>query len=191
MMHRSWIVALAIAGVACGGSAVAPIENRAAGGPADPAEAPPPTVELLRGFAMGSRLLADHVDAVRGVAFVAYFTDPSDEDPRAGRDGIVRISDRLCGDALTVRLDRLREDLNFRVVNESMLYCSGQRCTSSALGEYHTNASYYFTSDSGKLELDAVIEVEGGPVTEEFAQQGASWAEAERTRLERKGCSAP
>lgn len=150
-----------------------------------------PSPDLLRSLAEGEVGFARHVDPGRGVAFVEYFDDASGEDPRAVQ-GLVKTAERLCGEELTGRLERLRRDLAYRVessAHDPLFTCTGMTCTFPAEMEFDRTGELRFRSAPERgLVLDAVIRIEGGTVTEEFVAAGQAWAEAQLTRLADDRC---
>ncbi len=159
---------------------------RAAPEPAPPADAP--TAAFIRRLATGAEPFASHVSPERGVVFVEYFSDASGQDPRADAQGVVKEARRLCGDELSGRLDRLREDLARRVetsAHDPLFTCSGRVCTFPAEMEYDLGGELRFAPG---LVLESVVRTEGGPVTEEFVAEAERWAEDALRRLEGGRC---
>jgi hypothetical protein len=170
----------------CGGTADArrpPTD--AVGERALPAVAPTPA--LLRALADGTERFDAHVDPARGVLFVEVFTDASGEDPRADASGEVKLAERLCGAALTARLERLALDLRTRFESadgEEVVTCAEDTCRHSAAMEYDSDGALVFRAGAGgALVLDRVVRTEGGPVTEEWRAGAERWASEQVSAL--------
>lgn len=188
--------------LACGGGP-APAPAPAPVAPAPPGGEGPtgalevdrrPTPDLMRRLASGEEDFARYVESERGVSFLEYYEDASGEDARAGEDGVVRVAERLCGEALSTRLRGLREDLARRVVDtgdDALFNCTEAGCFHPARGEYDLDGRFEFRDDpDGGLVLERVVRVEGGPVTEEFVEAAEAWVEQEVVRLAEEGCAA-
>lgn len=172
-MRWLWL-AVAVALGCGGGPAPRPVER----------EVSPPRqpIDVVGDLMRGANPRSDAVDPARGVVFAEYYTDPSEQDPRAGEDGLVRVAARLCGAELAARLERFRGELSRHT---ETTVCAETYCTYQAAGEYDLDARLEFAP--GPV-LESVVLIEGGPVTEEFTTEARDWARRELARLAKGSC---
>ena len=134
-----------------------------------------------------------HADPDRGVVFVEYFSDASDESPEADENGLIRRSLRACGSVFKKKMKYLANYIHGRFENGQWIgesFCRGLVCKTPALGEFDLNGRFTFVLTSGgRLLLDSVVLVEGGPVSEEFLNESEVWVTGELGRLAESGCS--
>lgn len=176
--------ALALA-AACGPKREPPVEHEPAAEPAAelrPSEAV--TIEpLVRDLASGKASFVDHIDSETGVVFYQYFTDPTEQDPRADESGLVAVAERLCSAALADRLAALKRNLAAKLADGAEPECSQKSCMLGADAEYELGATLVFEIEGkDRAVLAAVAEVEGGPVTDEFRQQANDWLAHEEAK---------
>jgi len=132
------------------------------------------------------------VDRRRGLAYAEYFTDASGEDPRADRNGLVRLAELACGDALVRRLAALEQDLRRRVQDsqyDPLFTCNAGACTHPAEMEFDLRGRYTFERDaSGRAVLVSVVRIEGGAMTNAFDRAGERWTASRLRSLASQGC---
>lgn len=172
-MTRLSCVLVALA--ACGGSAP-PVEHRAAPADPEPAAVAPPTPALMARIAAGELALRSLVDPSAGLLYAGYYTDPSEQDPRADDTGLVKIAERACGDRLDALVDALGKQT--AAVDGVPWRCAGWVCRRDAPGEYTLDERWRFAGEAGALRLVEVVNIEGGPVTEDFVREGEAWTAA-------------
>jgi hypothetical protein len=170
----------AVAAVALGCGSNGGTERAAVAEPAAVSARRP--IDVVRDLVTRAIALADATDAARGVVFVEYYTDPSEQDPRAGADGLIRAAARLCGSDLLARINSFRSDL---ARHADAVACQGLVCTYEAAAEYDLGATLTFAP--GPV-LESVVLIEGGPVTEEFTTEARAWARRELARLAKGSC---
>lgn len=197
LARRSSLTLLPLLAFACSDPApVAPDPAPVATGDEAPPPEPAPTAAAVDAAFMleaarGERALADHVDPTRGVAFVVFTTDASGEDPRAGRDGVIREAVRVCGEALAARLTRVHTDLRLRVEQTShdpLFTCEAGECRHDAEMEYDMAGVYRFRPGPAAPVLDSVVRIEGGPISDEFEEAGRRFAAEQLARLADAPC---
>jgi len=172
--------------VACSGSSEPaegqPVADPGGEAPAEPAPEPAPEepagpavdAERMARIADGHEPLRDFVAPGRGLVYILYASDASDEDPRADDDGIIRLAEHWCpGEALADGVDRLQRDLARRArdpVREPLFECVDDRCAHPAQMEYDVRGHYEFARVDGfeGPALIAVEHVEGAGMTDEF-----------------------
>lgn len=197
-------IAILVAIVACGpsrapeaqaGSSSSPSTEPA---PTEPAPTPPPpmptppTPALMQELARDESALAEHVDPARGVIRVEIFSDASGTDRRAGPDGVVRISERLCGEAIDAYLVELKRDLALRVSQTShdpLFTCTSDACSFPAELEFDRRGVLRFAHHPQRgVLLDAVVRIEGAGPTEAWTREAEAWANEQLRRLASTSC---
>lgn len=194
--HAAGALVAALALGSCGHPATAPAAAQPPAGsaPAAAAAAQPPTAAWMERVARGEVRLADLVDPERGLIVAGYYSDPSEQDPRADDEGMVRFAERVCGADADAAVARLAADLAARSKEpdeQPLFRCSGWVCTHRAAAEYDLDGRYRFVARGGERRLAAVVRIEGGPVTEEFVAEAEAWIEKRLPALEASGCPAP
>jgi hypothetical protein len=156
-------------------------------------EAAPPDAAWMTRVAAGEVPLGSLIDERRGLAYAAYYTDASDEDPAADAEGLVKVAERACGERLAALTAELTADLRRRLEIEdpAPFRCQGWTCLHEAAGEYDLDGRYSFAASPDGTRLVAVARIEGGPVTEEFVAEGEQWVAEALAALEPPECAAP
>ena len=156
-------------------------------------EAAPPDAAWMTRVAAGEVPLGSLIDERRGLAYAAYYTDASDENPAADAEGLVKVAERACGERLAELTADLTADLRRRLAIEdpTPFRCQGWMCLHEAAGEYDFDGRYTFAASPEGTRLVAVARIEGGPVTEEFVAAGEKWVAEALAALEPQECAAP
>lgn len=152
-----------------------------------------PDVSLNRAMVQvvrGERSLASLVDRDRGLVYVLWQVDASDQDPRRDPDGVIREASRLCGAELDAALARLDADLQRRnrdPSDEPSIACEGPVCRHPALMEYDVEGEYVFHTVAPPV-LDRVVRVEGH-LDDAGEAAARRWVEAQLSALADGACA--
>lgn len=133
---------------------------------------------LLTGVASGAITLAS-LTGGSGFAYALRREDPTGEDPQANADGLVVVTERVCGAAHPTDAGIARS-LAFHFeegAEHGRLECTGLVCDARGLMEYGTSLRFVFEDVAGRYVLRTVFEIEDVAMIEAVAAE--RWREAE------------
>jgi hypothetical protein len=133
---------------------------------------------LLTAVANGSQTLAS-LTGDTGFAYALRREDPTGEDPQANADGVIVVTERVCGATHPTDGGIARSlAFHFEEGNEhGRLECSGLVCDARGLMEYGTSLRFVFEDVRGRFVLRTVFEIEDVAMIEAVAAE--RWREAE------------
>lgn len=193
-MRATLLCSISICLAACAGSASRePIEPVRGEPPRnEPRGEPGPSLSRLMVEAVrGERSLASVVDRDRGLVYVLWQTDASDEDPRADEQGVIRQAERLCGEDLDAAIARLDADLQRRnqdPSDEPSISCVDETCSHRALMEFDVMGEYVFVRGAQPAVLDHVVHIEGH-LTDEATSGARRWVDERLSELAGGSCA--